>query len=180
MSKARMQADLDELREIRILADRGCKYGDNYNIGRALLRLIDILEKRIVEDIAVAVEDDQLDCEEKVHSLVKRVFDARDKIADPELVVIPVEQLVDIYQRFCKATRLGQASIDDWVKMPEAEQKLRHDKKVIHASMDRNAAVVEVFQVARAARNEQWDEREMSGGIGDDYSRGAAYWIYCG
>lgn len=64
---------------------------------------------------------------EEARGLTKRVLDAQEKIADPGLAVVPVEQLADIYRRLRKAIKLGQAHVSDWTDMPEAERKLRRE-----------------------------------------------------
>jgi hypothetical protein len=38
---------------------------------------------------------------------------------------IPIDQLASIYERFLRLTRLGQATIEEWDAMPEAEVKVR-------------------------------------------------------
>lgn len=43
-----------------------------------------------------------------------------------DLVVIPVEQLKSMYERFLRLNRLGQASVDEWAHMPAEIRHLRH------------------------------------------------------
>jgi hypothetical protein len=38
---------------------------------------------------------------------------------------IPTDQLASIYKRFLRLTALGQASIPEWLAMPEAEAEVR-------------------------------------------------------
>lgn len=41
-------------------------------------------------------------------------------------VAIPIDQLADIYKSLKRLTKLGQATMDEWMAMPKAEQDLRH------------------------------------------------------
>lgn len=41
-------------------------------------------------------------------------------------VAVPIDQLASIYKRFLRLTRLGQASIEEWMAMPESEAAIRH------------------------------------------------------
>lgn len=41
-------------------------------------------------------------------------------------VAVPIEQLADMYKRFKRLTRMGQATVDEWLKMPDSEKALRH------------------------------------------------------
>lgn len=42
-------------------------------------------------------------------------------------VAIPIEQLADIYERFCRLTKMGQATIEAWDAMPKEVADLRHE-----------------------------------------------------
>lgn len=44
----------------------------------------------------------------------------------PDFAVVPVEQLVEMYERFHRLTKLGVATIEEWQKMAAPEAELRH------------------------------------------------------
>ena len=41
-------------------------------------------------------------------------------------VAVPIDQLADIYERFLRLTKMGQAAIEEWGAMPKELADLRH------------------------------------------------------
>lgn len=95
---------------------------------------------------------------ESARTITKRVFNAQEKIADPELVVIPVEQLADIYSLLLSLLQLGKATISEWMYMPDGEQKVRH----------------KVFQLADfgAVFAGQWLPKEIRERVREEHANG--------
>ena len=60
-----------------------------------------------------------------VSDLMRRREDAQTTVS-ADLVVIPVEQLKSMYERFLRLNRLGQASVEEWANMPVDVRHLRH------------------------------------------------------
>ncbi len=58
---------------------------------------------------------------DEVHRAQKMLLDAGITAA----VAVPVEQLVEMYERFCRLTQLGQTNIDDLGKTPKEIMELR-------------------------------------------------------
>ena len=62
---------------------------------------------------------------EEAREMVERRAQAQSSVGDG-LVVIPLEQLASMYERFLRLNRLGQATVDEWVDMPEAVKAVKH------------------------------------------------------
>jgi len=41
-------------------------------------------------------------------------------------VAVPIDQLADIYERFKRLTKLGQATIEEWTALPKEAVELKH------------------------------------------------------
>lgn len=57
--------------------------------------------------------------------LVAAIVGALKEVATAPQVLVPVDQIEEMYERFKRLTRMGQATIEEWRAMPEAEAKLR-------------------------------------------------------
>lgn len=41
-------------------------------------------------------------------------------------VAVPIDQMASIYERMLRLTKLGQATVDEWIAMPPALAELKH------------------------------------------------------
>lgn len=60
--------------------------------------------------------------EEARASVEKALVEALDGVS-----LVPTDQLVDMYTRFLRLTRMGQAAVGEWLAMPKEIADLRHE-----------------------------------------------------
>ena len=66
---------------------------------------------------------------ERVKAEIEEIHRAQEMLREAKITTVaavPIEQLVEMYERFCRLTRLGQTSVEDFGKVPEEVMSLRH------------------------------------------------------
>lgn len=82
---------------------------------------------------------------------------------DDAFVVVPIDQLASMYERFLRLTKMGQATIEAWQAMPKETADLRH---AIFRQSDFGAVYAGQW-LPRTTRNEVREKARLARGDGE-------------